>query len=261
MGRMLGAFDNPQELDRPDLNKCPDCECYFAGDNCPLCGKECPPEMRAGNRKPPKKQKRRRSSGNSRVTFVEWYHSWWFIILALFIFPLAGIALLITSPHKKSSKITFVVIGVAFFLISTVGLTAVIGMISNLVNPPVDTSLSRDEYIQRCDNMSAEQYFRASDVYEDSFVSVKLTVVEIITDSDAYYTDDKYPVYYLCAAADGGEFRILVRNCVQDAGKNLIVGDTVKFYGEGAGMCTIYALNEKTYSAPCINAAYVEIQK
>ena len=40
MGRMLGSFDNPEELDRPDLNKCPDCNCFFAGDNCPLCGKE-----------------------------------------------------------------------------------------------------------------------------------------------------------------------------------------------------------------------------
>ena len=46
MGRMLGSFDPEDELDRPDLNKCPDCGCYFATDNCPLCGKVCPPEMR-----------------------------------------------------------------------------------------------------------------------------------------------------------------------------------------------------------------------
>ena len=32
MGRMLGAHDS-SELDRPDLNKCPDCRCFFAGDN------------------------------------------------------------------------------------------------------------------------------------------------------------------------------------------------------------------------------------
>ena len=29
MGRNLGYFDS-DELDRPELNKCPECECYFA---------------------------------------------------------------------------------------------------------------------------------------------------------------------------------------------------------------------------------------
>ena len=78
MGRMLGAFDDDVELDRPDLNKCPDCNCFFAGDNCPICGKVCPEHMRAGNRAPVKQQKKKkRSSGSGRVTFVEWYHSWW----------------------------------------------------------------------------------------------------------------------------------------------------------------------------------------
>ena len=36
MGRMLGAFADDEELDRPDLNKCPDCNCFFDGDFCPL---------------------------------------------------------------------------------------------------------------------------------------------------------------------------------------------------------------------------------
>ncbi len=109
MGRMLGAFDNPEELDRPDLNKCPDCECFFAGETCPLCGKACPEEMRAGNRKPPKKGKRRRGTNNGRVTFVEWYHSWWCIILAsIFMAPL-GIILMITSPHRTRWKVLFII--------------------------------------------------------------------------------------------------------------------------------------------------------
>ena len=117
MGRMLGAFDNSEELDRPDLNKCPDCECFFAGDNCPLCGKVCPEEMRAGNRKSPKKQKNKRSGGNGRVTFVEWYHSWWFIVLMMIFMPIAGIALLITSPHRTRSKVIFVIIFVAVYFV------------------------------------------------------------------------------------------------------------------------------------------------
>ncbi len=37
MGRMLGYFDNGDELDRPDLNKCPDCGCFFAQENISVC--------------------------------------------------------------------------------------------------------------------------------------------------------------------------------------------------------------------------------
>lgn len=118
MGRMLGAFDNPQELDRPDLNKCPDCECFFAEETCPLCGKVCPEEMRAENRKPAKKEKRRRGCSNGRVTFVEWYHSWWCIILAtVFMAPL-GIILMLTSPHRTLWKVIFTIaVGLIEFVI------------------------------------------------------------------------------------------------------------------------------------------------
>ncbi len=141
---MLGAFDNPEELDRPDLNKCPDCECFFAGDNCPLCGKVCPEEMRAGNRKPPKKEKRRRTNSNGRVTFVEWYHSWWCIILAtVFMAPL-GIILMLTSPHRTLWKVLFTIavvlvefvipglITLAFFLLEMEGAAEAGGIILSL---------------------------------------------------------------------------------------------------------------------------------
>ena len=86
MGKLLGAHDS-EELDRPDLNKCPDCRCFFAGDNCPLCGKKCPEEMRAGNRAKVKPKKKRSTPNSGRVTFVSWYHSWLFIILMMFIMP------------------------------------------------------------------------------------------------------------------------------------------------------------------------------
>ena len=67
MGRMLGSYDS-DELDRPDLNKCPDCGCFFAQDECPLCGKPCPEEMRAGNRKAVKVKKTK--AGSERVSFI-----------------------------------------------------------------------------------------------------------------------------------------------------------------------------------------------
>ena len=104
MGRDLGYFDS-DELDRPELNKCPDCECYFATEACPLCGKICPEEMRAGNRARVKPPTKRRGNSTGRVQFIEWYHSWWFILLMLYIFPVAGIILFFTSPHSKKSKI------------------------------------------------------------------------------------------------------------------------------------------------------------
>ena len=104
MGRTLGAFDS-DEMDRPDLNKCPDCGCFFVQDTCPICGKLCPEEMRAGNRKPVKQKKNRGSVGSGRVVFVNWYHSWWFMALMMFIFPLAAIILLATSPYKRKHKI------------------------------------------------------------------------------------------------------------------------------------------------------------
>ena len=114
MGRMLGYHDS-EELDRPDLNKCPDCDCFFASEECPLCGKVCPEHMRAGNRAAVKHKKHKNTSG--RVQFVEWYHAWWFIILMLFVMPVVGIVLFFTSPHSKKAKIIATVVGIAYFLL------------------------------------------------------------------------------------------------------------------------------------------------
>ena len=113
MGRFLGSHES-EELDRPDLNKCPDCRCFFAGDNCPLCGKLCPEEMRAGNRAKVKASRSAPNPNAGRVTFIPWYHSWLCIILMLFVFPLLGIILLFTSPHKKWIKVTFVIVAILF---------------------------------------------------------------------------------------------------------------------------------------------------
>ena len=140
MGRMLGAFDGREELDRPDLNKCPDCECFFAGETCPLCGKVCPEEMRAGNRKPPKKQRRIRSGSNGRVSFVEWYHSWWFIALMMIFMPIAGIVLLFTSPHRTRSKVIFVVIFLAVYFIVPFIVNTAIQIITALLISSVSAS-------------------------------------------------------------------------------------------------------------------------
>lgn len=258
MGKTLVPLGSDDELDRPDLNKCPDCMCFFAGDNCPLCGKPCPEEMRAGNRKAVKKKKPSRGD-SGRVTFVEWYHSWWFIILMLFFSPLIGIILLATSPHKRSQKTAVIAIAVAYALFSTLGIGTLIPMITNMWDKPVDTSLSREEYIAACETVSPETFYRSPEVYTDEFVSMTLTVSERIVDSEGYYANEKYTTYYLCTDGENQSFTVMIRDCLQDRAQNFMVGDVITVYGEGAGNCTIYDEQYNPRTAPCIHVAYVTL--
>ena len=255
MGRMLGVFDNDEELDRPDLNKCPDCGCFFPGDNCPLCGKVCPEEMRAGNRKPVKKAKVRRSSGSGRVSFVQWYHSWWFIVIMMFIMPIAGIILLITSPHEKWKKILFVGIAVAYMLVSSFSFM-LIPYLTDLFDKPVDTSLSKEEYIAACQSVSAEMLHRSPTGCEDEFVTITLTVIERAESYDVAASDR---VYYVCIANDGSELTVIVRDCLISNSQRLLPGDVITVYGESEGEITVYSQSYDAYTAPCINMAYLTI--
>jgi len=256
MGRMLGAFDG-DEIDRPDLNKCPDCGCFFAQDVCPICGKVCPEEMRAGNRKPVKQKRNGSSGGSGRVVFVNWYHSWWFMALMLFIFPLIAIILLATSPYKKKHKIIAFVIAFIYLIISTFGIGNILGMIDRAFNSPVDTSLSREEYIAACEEITPESFYRGAVSYKEKFVSLTLTVKQKLTDSNGYYSNEKYTTYYVCYAENGAEYEILVRDCIQDGSVNFIAGDIITVYGEGEGNVTVYDMEYLPHTAPCLNAAYV----
>ena len=105
MGADLGFFAENRECDFSELNKCPDCETFFADANCPLCGKECPEQFRAGNRKPIKQKRHRRPSGNGRVQFVPWYHTVWFIVLMLIVQPIVGIILTWSGVWKTHWKV------------------------------------------------------------------------------------------------------------------------------------------------------------
>ena len=256
MGRMLGSFADDQELDRPDLNKCPDCDCFFASDACPLCKKVCPEEMRAGNRKPVKQKKHKRRSGSGRVTFISWYHRWWFIILMLLVFPLAGIILLITSPHETWKKWLVVAIGVIYMLVSTIGIGSIISAVTDVFDPPVNTHLTRQEYEQKCQEISAEQYYREHGSYRDAYVCVELKVVETAayTDQNDYFNHD---TYYICAPAnDTATYYVIVRDCLVDTELSLIPGDVIVVYGQGDELCYAYNAAYVTYQAPCLNMAY-----
>ena len=254
MGRQLGSFADSEELDRPDLNKCPDCNCFFSGDTCPLCGKVCPEEMRAGNRAPVKPKKQHRGSG--RVTFIEWYHSWWFIILMLLVSPLIGMILLFTSPHKKSAKITVIAVGLAYTVLTSYGFSSLIGRIKNSLEQPVNTKLTREEYIAACETVDPETFYRTPDQFEGKFTAMTVTVVGKIVDSEGYYSGARHTTYYIVQNASG-TVRFLLRDCLRDGTQNLIAGDTVTVYGEGAGNVDIYSMDGIPYSAPCLHMAFL----
>ena len=258
MGRYGGYYGEEEELDRPDLNKCPDCNCFFAGEKCPLCGKVCPENMRAGNRAAVKPKKRKASS-SSKVVYLNWYYSWWFILLMMLVFPLVGIILLVTSHHDKWKKILFCSIAAVYMLISFVGWSRVTSGLSDIFISPVDKSLTREEYVAQCEEVTLESILRAADGCEDDFVCVKVRVVEKVTYLDKNYIEKDY-VCYLCEAVDGGEYRLIIRDCLLENQQRFVAGDVITVYGEGDGECCVYDFAYNYITAPCINMAYVVLE-
>ena len=258
MGKLLGYHADEGDFDRPDLNKCPNCNCYFPQDTCPICKMECPEEMRAGNRAPVKKKRRKASHGSSRVVFVNWYHSTWFIILMMFVFPVVAFILAATTPHKKSAKIALSVAAAVFAIVSYFGVDYIAGSLKNYFEAPVETSVTREEYIDRCVSVRAEEFYRSSENYAEEFISVKVKIIARITDVDAEYEYNKYPIYYVCTAAEGtGEYYFLVRNCFIGENINFIPGDVITVYGEGDEFSAVTdAADYKNYDAPVLNGAY-----
>lgn len=257
MSKQFGYDD--VELDRPDLNKCPDCECYFSTYTCPLCKKVCPEEMRSGNRLPPPKPKKRRKSADSgRVRFINWYHEWWFIVILFLIMPLAGLVVLFTSPHKFRHKIMFVVGYLTIPLILSIVLSLCgSALLAWLTPDPVDTSLTREEYVEKCAEVDPEEYYRNPESFENAYVKISLTVV-----SKSYKdTDTSGTAYYLCHANGRTDFYIIIRDCFLDGEQNLLVGDEVTFYGQYGASQTVIDQNSQYYTAPCIKAAYADLNK
>ena len=259
MGRQLGSFADDQELDRPDLNKCPDCNCFFSGDTCPLCGKVCPEEMRAGNRAPVKPKKQHRGSG--RVTFIEWYHSWWFIVLMMLFIPIVGIVLLITSPHKTWKKVLFIALAVVYLFVSIFGIFGIFRIISSIARlgeePPVNVTLSKEEYMASCTSMTVEDICRYG--YEDQFISTKVKVVAKATMySDNDFSDEEY-LCYICETEEGSEYRLVIRDCLLADQQRFIAGDVITVYGEGAGEVTVHDSDYNTHNEIGINMAYVVV--
>ena len=243
MGRSLGYHDS-EELDRPELNKCPECECFFASDACPLCGRICPEEMRAGNRAKVKKVKRKNTSG--RVQFISWYHSWWFILLMMYVMPIAGIILFFTSPHSKKSKITVAAIVVGGYLLLLLLGSGWLWSLTN--NPPVNDDISRTEYVELCEPMSVEDYYR--DAYNrGNYVALELRVVDATTDQDGV-------TRYLCTNRNVESVQIILLDYSVERKTNYMRGDIVRVYGECSGTTVSWFKEE---NIPCLYMAYSEL--
>ena len=243
MGRSLGYHDS-DELDRPELNKCPDCECFFASDACPLCGRVCPEEMRAGNRAKVKKVKRKNTSG--RVQFISWYHSWWFILLMMYFMPIVGIILFFTSPHSKKSKITVAAIVVGGYLLLLLLGSGWLWSLTN--NPPVNDDISRTEYVELCEPMSVEDYYR--DAYNrGNYVALELRVVDATTDQDGV-------TRYLCTNRNVESVQIILLDYSVEKKTNYMRGDMIRVYGECSGTTVSWFKEE---NIPCLYMAYSEL--
>lgn len=271
MGAPIGFFSDDNQNDYPELNKCPDCETYFQTLYCPLCGKECPEEMRAGNRKVVKpKKKKRRGNNSGRVQFVPWYYSGWFIFAMLIIFPIAGVILLWMSDWSRGWKIGGTLFAVGRYVL--VGLISFLVVFFSILLEPKDPfeypDIPREEYISACESVDPEDLFRYPEAYEKKQVTLELTVRGIWNDEsavdvyDIYNGDYNYPVYYECTATvNGREVRFLVRDQVRNGRVNLVVGDTIRLWGAVEGNRQITNQTAGTLSGPCIRMYFVELQQ
>lgn len=263
-------------LDHPELNLCPECGSYFAADSkvCPICGAACPESFRAGSREPKKARYKENpfmaNRGSTRVTFVAWYYSWWFIVFMLIFMPLVGIVLLITSPHKTSLKVGLAAAGAAYMVLMNFGVgTMITTSIRQMLDKPIDTKMTCEAYTSACTPTDAETFYRSPGSYQDQYVKLEVVVKEKILDAEAYYNKESCPEYYVCTARVNHDtsteteapFEILVRDCASmrregDRQQNFIAGDVINVYGEGAGNVSFYDMEGIMHSAPCIHMAY-----
>lgn len=252
MGRMLGAFDPEDDLDRPDLNKCPDCGCYFATDACPLCGKECPPDMRAGVRAAPKKKRKHTNTGG-RVQFIPWYHSWWFILIMTLWMPPVGFVLFLTSPYRTRWKVIFCVVGALYTFFFYFGMGEI--LLNGCADESyINTDLSEEEYKATCEAVEPEDYYRSGAT--EGYFTMELTVVRCIASIDVYEAP-----YYLCRDPRNPSVELLLLDCREGDARRLLSGDRITVWGQACvdGDMAVYdGESEIRITRPGFYMAYVQ---
>lgn len=253
------GFQSP-ETDYPELNKCPDCETFFQGERCPLCGRECPEEMRAGNRKKFKPAKPQRG-GSDRVQFVAWYYSPLFVLLMFCVMPIVGIILFYTAPYKKGVKI-----GVTIALVAIVFLVPFCLTLYSFLNgmkgrDPVDRTLKPEAYREVCDaGVSAEDLYRNANAMDGNLVEKEFRIVHIWENYPFGY-DDSFNIFYeVTVAEDGEEWRFLIMDCRNGETEvtTLRDGDAIRVWGEVVPRITVENDSLGTLTLPGIRARFIE---
>lgn len=252
MGTPIGFFADDGPNDYPNLNKCPDCETYFEGPNCPLCGKECPPQMRAGNRKPQKKRRRTRHS-SGRVRFVPWYYSTWFLIAMLIVFPLVGLILLWTSDNGRGWKVAGTAACVGVWLFSRPLLSFVLSLLLFNDGPLQRPDLPQSAYCASCEVLDAEGYYRQPGNYPERDVTLTVTVREV-------FYDETGACVWRCVWSEGEQELLFFLVDYLEEDIHLLAGDRITVWGRTLGSVTAYdADGTRTVRLPGVAVFYLDL--
>ena len=123
-------------------------------------------------------------------------------------------------------------------------------------------SLTEQEYMAACESLTAEEFYRGAQTYQEKFVTMDLTVTRVSIDSEGYYNREEYTTYYECLDRETG-ILILVRDCRRGDGiVNFRAGDMIRVYGEGAGQKEFYPLSSEAMVPTvgiCIHTAYASL--
>ena len=111
----------------------------------------------------------------------------------------------------------------------------------------------------KCEDIDGEEFYRNAESYKKDYLKMTLTVKQKTQDYDGVYAEEKYTDYYICETEDG--FEIIVRDCSQDVKHNFVKGDKITVYGEGGGNRTIYDAEYTPRTSPCLNGAYIVLNK
>lgn len=245
--------------DYPDLNKCPDCETYFAQLTCPLCGRECPPEMRAGNRtlnKKPLRDPYQRGSG--RVTFTPWYFSTPFIIIMFFVQPLIAMILLWLGNWKKKWKIAATALVILIAILPFLAFWGFYLFFGGAEEPPVDLSLSREEYIAACETVDPAAFYRDPWGCQGDLLSFDAEILGV-----HYYADEDFggpERFYTARISVGESSAVILLWDYRPEGEslNFVEGDRVTVYGQSAGMRWLKT-ESHSFEAACLALRYASL--
>jgi hypothetical protein len=170
----------------------------------------------------------------------------------LALFPLVGIILCITSPHQTWKKVLCIALYV--LLPTIIGGTMVLGsiFIGEIFGQDfVDTSLTREEYVAACQEVTPEEYYRSPGSYEDAYIRMTLKVERREVSDSA--------IYYVCTDPDNSEIVILVRDYFIEDQQNFLSGDFVTFYCQYSPTTARVESGGVEHVAPFLYAAYAKI--